>query len=325
MVRVKCPIPACEFETDDLDAAIVAALISTHAKVHDTSVTPAKAEKVKRPTVSSAGTSEELTYFLSRWKDYVDATKIKDKELIIQLLECCDETLRRDLTRAQGGSLTTKTEEIVLAAIRQLAVREENTMVVRVTLNNMTQDREETVRSFSARLRGQAGVCKFVLKCNNCDTDVNYADAILRDVLTRGLYDSEIQLELLGDQNQNMTLEQVFKFVEAKEAGRRSASKLMDSQGAESASSSYRRNKNADRLKVDKPKVETREVCSYCGKTGHGVRAPPRIRQRECVAYGQTCQKCTLKNHLPSMCEVLSPLTKNILQNMKVLFSIHSV
>ena len=94
-------------------------------------------------------------------------------------------------------------------------------------------------------------VCKFLLKCNNCDTDVNYADAILRDVLTCGLYDSEIQLELLGDQNQNMTLEQGFKFVKAKEAGRRSASKLMDSQDAESASSSYRRNKNADRLKVD--------------------------------------------------------------------------
>ena len=174
--------------------------------------------------MSSAGTSEEWTYFLSRWKDYVNATKIKDKDLIIQLLECCDETLRRDLTRAQGGSLTTKTEEIVLAAIRQLAVREENTMVARVTFNNMTQDREETVRSIGARLRGQAGVCKFVLKCNNCDTDVNYADAILRDVLTRGLYDSEIQLELLGDQNQNMTLEQVFKFVKAEEAGRHSAS-----------------------------------------------------------------------------------------------------
>ena len=164
MVRVKCPIPAYEFETDDLDAAIVAALISTHAKVYDTSVTPAKAEKVKRPTVSSAGASEEWTYFLSRWKDYVDATKIKDKELIIQLLECCDETLRRDLTRAQGGSLTTKTEEVVLAAIRQLAVREENTMVARVTLNNMTQDREETVRSFGARLHGQAGVLQVCVK-----------------------------------------------------------------------------------------------------------------------------------------------------------------
>ena len=55
-----------------------------------------------------------------------------------------------------------------------------------------------------------------------------------------------MQLELLGDQNQNKTLEQVFQFVEAKEAGRPSASKLMDSQDAESASSSNRHNKNAD-------------------------------------------------------------------------------
>lgn len=66
------------------------------------------------------------------------ATKIKDKDLIIQLLECCDDTLRRDLTRATGKSLTNETEDNVLTAIRQLAVREENTMVARVTLNNMS-------------------------------------------------------------------------------------------------------------------------------------------------------------------------------------------
>ena len=94
-------------------------------------MTPAKAEKVKRPTVSSVGTCEEWIYFLSRWKDYVEGTNIKDKELIIQLLECCDETLRRDLTRRQGSSLTAKTEKTVLAAIRQLAVSEECLMVAR--------------------------------------------------------------------------------------------------------------------------------------------------------------------------------------------------
>ena len=76
-------------------------------------------------------------------------------------------------------------------------------MVARVTLNNMTQDRKETIRSFGARLRGQAGVCKFIIKCQGCHHDVNYTDAILRDVLTRGLSDPEIQLDLLGDQNQN--------------------------------------------------------------------------------------------------------------------------
>ena len=52
----------------------------------------------------------------------------------------------------------------MLAAIKKLAVQEENTIVVRVTLHSMRQDRVEPVRSFCARLRGQAGVCKFLIK-----------------------------------------------------------------------------------------------------------------------------------------------------------------
>jgi hypothetical protein len=35
--------------------------------------------------------------------------------------------------------------------------------VARVTLHNMRQDRDEPVRSFCAHLRGQAGVCKFLI------------------------------------------------------------------------------------------------------------------------------------------------------------------
>ena len=75
-----------------------------------------------------------------------------------------------------------------------------------------------------------------MIKCTSCDAEVNYAEAILRDVLYH-----EIQLDLLGDKNQDMTLEQVFQFVEAKEAGKRSASPLLTPHGANAlASSSYR-------------------------------------------------------------------------------------
>ena len=55
MPKVKCSIPACAFETDDLDPAIVASLVMTHAKVYDNTMTPAKVEKVKRPSMSFAG------------------------------------------------------------------------------------------------------------------------------------------------------------------------------------------------------------------------------------------------------------------------------
>ena len=101
-------------------------------------------------------------------------------------------------------------------------------MVARIALHGMTQDRDETVRSFGARLRGQASVCKFT--CPACDQSVDYTYTILRDVLTRGLGDPDIQLDLFGDKNQDMTFEQVFKFVEVKEAGKRSASRILDSQ-----------------------------------------------------------------------------------------------
>ena len=160
MPAVDCPIPGCDYKTPDLDAAIVAALLTAHSAIHTSG--QAMVEKVKRPTIAAAGTSEEWAYFKSQWSDYADATKITGKDKVVQLLECCDEPLRMDLTRAAGGSLTNKTEDEVLSSMKKLAVREENTMVARVTLHNMRQDRDETVRSFRARLPGQADICKFM-------------------------------------------------------------------------------------------------------------------------------------------------------------------
>ena len=104
-------------------------------------------------------------------------------------------------------------------------------MVARVQLHHMRHDHNETIRSFGARLCGQAGVRKFLIRCPGCNTDVNYTENILCDVLTRrGLADSEIQLDLLGYKNQDMTQEEVCQFIEAKEAGKRSVERLKNRQ-----------------------------------------------------------------------------------------------
>ena len=67
------------------------------------------------------------------------ATKLAGTDKVIHLLECCDDQLRKDLTRNAGGTLIGNTENKVLAAMKILAVREENIMVARVTLHNMRQ------------------------------------------------------------------------------------------------------------------------------------------------------------------------------------------
>ncbi len=130
MPVVQCPIEGCEYETPDVDPVVAAALITAHSTSHQAPVTrassqPARVEKVKRPSISPAGTTEDWHYFMTRWADYVKGTKLEGTDKVIQLLECCDEQLRKDLTRNTGGSLAGMTEDEVFEAIKTLAIREE--------------------------------------------------------------------------------------------------------------------------------------------------------------------------------------------------------
>ena len=153
-------------------------------------------------------------------------------------------------------------------------------MVARVTLHNMRQDRDEPIRAYGARLRGQASICKFTQQCAGCGANADYTEAMVKDVLCRDLEDTEIQMELLGDKNQDMTLEQVLRFVEAKEAGKRSASRLLLPQATDAVTgSSYRRQKKTS---VRGPPPNDQDTCTYCGTRGHGRYPPTRIRRIEC-------------------------------------------
>jgi len=142
MPVVECPIQGCEYRTPDVDPVVAAALITAHATTHSMPhPVVAKVEKVKRPSISSGGTTEDWQYFKSRWDDYVRATKLSGTDKVIQLLECCDEQMRRNLTRNTSRTLIELSEVEVLAAMKMLAVREENVMVARVRLHAMRQDR----------------------------------------------------------------------------------------------------------------------------------------------------------------------------------------
>ena len=184
MPVVSCPIEGCTYATPDVEAVVVAALLTTHSTVHTSASRTSKDGKCRRPIITANGTSEDWVYFKSRWEEfsaYLNLTT--DKEKVVQLLECCDEPLRKDVTRSTGGKLTDKPFAEVLEAIRKLAVQEENVMVARVLLHNMQQDRGESIRSFGARIRGQANICKYTVTCNGCHQDVSYVEEVLHDVL----------------------------------------------------------------------------------------------------------------------------------------------
>uniref|UniRef100_A0AAV2JCK1 Telomerase-binding protein EST1A n=1 Tax=Knipowitschia caucasica TaxID=637954 RepID=A0AAV2JCK1_KNICA len=282
---------------------------TTHAAAPREPYMNAKMEKLKRPSIALAGTAETWSYFLTRWGEYKRGTKLIGSDIVTQLLECCEEDLRKDLTRAAGKSLVDSEEEDVLSAMRALAVRAENTMVARVTLSNMRQGHEEPIRSFYARLKGQADTCKYEMNCTKegCNQVNDFTEDILRDVIARGIADQEIQLDLLGEKNQNMPLRDMIEYIEAKESGKRSASRLLGPQSTDAVSSSYRRGKQQDTrtkggTRTETSKVKPEGTCIYCGETGHGKTPQWRTRRAECPAYGKTCRKCSRQNHFDKAC-----------------------
>ena len=196
--------------------------------------------------------------------------------------------LRKDLTRT-FGALATSDEQTVLLNIKSLAVRQENIMVARVQLQQMRQDHDEPVRSFSARLRGQAGVCNFKVGCS-CSNQVDYSDMMIRDALNKGLADDEIRLDILGESKQDMSLEEVLKFAEAKESGKRSAGRLLGGGTTSTAAvtSSYKRQEKNRMNSQTNEATPSLSLCGHCGKPGHGRSR--QERQRKCTAYNPRVQ-----------------------------------
>lgn len=99
----------------------------------------AKMEKLRHSFIALAGTAETWSYFLTCWGEYKRGTKLVGSDVVTQLLECCEEDLRKDLPHAAGKSLVDSDKKDVLSTMRALAIHAENTKVARVVLSYMRQ------------------------------------------------------------------------------------------------------------------------------------------------------------------------------------------
>ena len=296
MPVIKCPFPGCDFEVkedvpDDCKSSVLNIHLVYHQQTH-ASINSGKAIKLSRPILAAENSTEDWIYFVTRWDSYKSATKLQGAEVTAHLLECCDEALRKDLSRVHRNSLPAMDEVNLLKAIKRLAVIEESTLVSRYNLHNMKQDIDEPIRSFVARIKGQAHICKLFVPCPNCEFEqVDFSDQIVRDVVTRGLNDEDIRLNLLGDKNQDMSLEETIAFIEAKESGKKSAGRLLNDNSTAAALSQYKsRKKQASVVK-----------CNWCGKRErHG--SDFKERQRKCPAFKHMCEVCHITGHFASVC-----------------------
>ena len=315
---VRCPVDGCEYHPNVADAALAAMLLSIHAQsLHVATPAPApsytagataRVEKSSRPTVDEGVSLEDWLYFEQRSREYKNATRITGLDLTYQLLDCCNpDGLRKNLVRMHRDSLTSCKENELLTHIRKLAVRTENAMVARDVLSKMRQDRDEPVRAFSARLRGQARVCQFVAKCQcpHClDHDVcvgtDYSDIVVRDQLVLGCADHDLKLDYLTEKGPSASLDEVMAFVEGKESGKLSLQQLAGGSEAAAPISSFRKQQKAVVRQQAPPTPLHTPPCTHCGQSGHGSGRDER--SANCPAHDQACAKCGKQGHLGTVC-----------------------
>ena len=184
-----------------------------------------RAEKVRRPEVSPEMSSERWAYFNTRWTSYRDACTLTGAELVLQLKECMDESLREDHhNQISGGEVDNEAD--LLVQIKSVAVKKANRQVDRDKLGQIRQEKGEPVRKFAGRIRNLALVADFKVKCP-CGKDVPYAEERIMDQIISGLNDVQIKTEVLSKEEvPKWGLQDLVSFVESKEAGKMSVSMM---------------------------------------------------------------------------------------------------
>jgi transposase InsO family protein len=250
----------------------------------------AKPESLPRPSISEGATEADFTRFQDKWARYKRSTlaNYSPQHVSDQLWACCSPELETAVYNTGASSDTAEAE--LMEGIKRLAVRRQNCLVNVTQFLDMAQDTEEAAGSFMARLKGQASTCSYNLKCpaDGCGRTVNYSEQMVAHQLVRGLADPVIQEQVLaqGAESGAMDLAKIIKFIEAKEAGKRS-SLLLTSAGGLNKMSEYQKGKH-----IPKPDQTN---CKFCGSD--------RCRRKtECWAREKNCNWCQSKGHAEKAC-----------------------
>ena len=277
MVVLKCGVPNCPFQTDEVADAVAVALLNNHNLMHTLATTqdataPAcpTGPKLDRPRIDMGVDSETWNAFERRWDNFRRGSGINDTSASLQLFQCAADSLGDALLKAEPD-ITSRPIAEVMVAMKSLAIIPVSRGVKRAELADMNQSPDEVFRAFAARVRGKAETCTFNIvftcSCNKVNL-VDYTDESIRDVLLKGIADLDIRREAWGVEGTQLpTVNDVVGFVEGREMARNALPNSMNS-----AISSFKRT-STQRHETTKDRTPTptdrgkKAPCPDCGRT----------------------------------------------------------
>ena len=260
MVQLHCPIEGCPYVTIDGSEVVACALLAAHTPAHNVAPAPmTPGPKLERPKIDIGVTLEQWNMFERRWDVFVNGSGINPTNSSPQLFQCASEELGNNLLKIDAN-VTSKPTKLLLSEMKSLAVIAVARGVLRAELFQMRQERDESFRSYAARVRGKAETCSYTTKCT-CELTINFTDIIVRDVLIAGIADLDIRREILGiDSVLDKSLTDVITLVESREMARNA----LPTSSSLDAMSAFKKSKNS--LHPRHPVQEHPQTadCPYC-------------------------------------------------------------
>ena len=238
-----------------------------------------KLEKTRRPQLAMSGdavAAEDWDEFMFKFETYKERAGVTDNSTS-HLLECLSSEVHSLLFSFYGRGISKQTEADLLKNIKRLVVREKNTMACIMSFLGMSQDSDQSVLNYIAKLKAAARHSDFHVKCG-CGKDISFTDKMILYKLVYGVSDKKLQMELLT--KTDLTLEVAEKMAEANE-------RVKFCQAAMSGvKSTYKKGKS---------KEDKNNPCSYCGGSQH------KDRKKECPAWSAKCS-CGVPHHYQRLC-----------------------
>ena len=264
MPVLNCPVPDCNYATENVGDAAGAVLLKFHLD-----------------TFHAGATSEDWSHFLRDWATYKDVCKVSVTHANKILFECCDENLKHlmygQYTSEQQAATS---EEDLLKSMKRLAVVYKSELTHRLRLSESIQIPGQTIYGYLAVLRSLARPCKLLIKCT-CEREVDYSDSLIRDQLSKGMSDDTDRQRMLAEpKSEELSLIQVVELLHRLETSHRpiQASTLTATQTSNHSKSCWR-----------------------CGKSSHPGNNN-KSREKHCSAFSVTCDKCKQRSHILRCC-----------------------
>ena len=304
---LQCSVEGCEFKTATGAPSweIMTTLLTTHTQaVHgggggqNLPPSSSRLEKLPRPSFTLKMTESQWSFTKIQWDNYIQQSVVSPAVQLMQLQAACDEPLRQRIFDT-GTYSSLSTVVLFLAKMKELAVIIVHKSIHMMNLWKMTQQSDEPIRAFAARLTATADMCGMVITCPNlaCAQEVIFRDKVVHQMLIHGLRDNDIRVCVLSRNTSGelTTLDKLIDYVAAEEAGNAEASDLVSDAGLVGGirmQSAYHRQKQTQQT----------HKCKHCGEAKHSQTNSPEDRKQKCRAWGLTCSNCQKPNHLAKLC-----------------------